>query len=43
MKDVCFYLPNDALEGSGKFCASFFAHINTAFCFYIYVQYVHYK
>ena len=36
MKDIYFYLPNEGLEGLERIVLIFYAHINTAFCFYIY-------
>ena len=33
MKDILFDLPNEALEGSGKFCASFFFTYKHGFLF----------
>ena len=37
MKDILFHLPNEGLEGVGSFILGFsYAHINTAFCFYMY-------
>ena len=36
MKDVHFHLPNEGLEGLESFALVFYAHINTAFCFYKY-------
>ena len=37
MKDMHFYLPKEGLEILESFVLVFFyAHINTAFCFYIY-------
>ena len=38
MKDIYFHLPNEGLEDLECFALVFFyAHINMAFCFYIYV------
>ena len=37
MKDIHFNLPDEGLEGLENFALVFFyAHKNTAFCFYIY-------